>query len=198
MPTGYTGPIKDSIGFKDFVMLCARAMGACVMMRDEPITVKVPERFEPSKYSEERAKEAQQEIDEVKGMSDDVAEEKAKEDYDKRIGYIASVISERTDLLQKYTNMLRMVKVWQPPTEDHIGLKDFMIEQIESSIKFDCDTSYYLEKHPIWLSGRQWKEQRLAELYRNLDSYLVENIKEINRTEARNIWLKQLRESLPG
>lgn len=36
MPTGYTADIKDGIDFKTYAMNCARAFGACVMLRDEP------------------------------------------------------------------------------------------------------------------------------------------------------------------
>jgi hypothetical protein len=43
MPTGYTAAIGEGIEFDKFVMQCARAMGACVMMRDEPIGPKLRE-----------------------------------------------------------------------------------------------------------------------------------------------------------
>jgi len=39
MPTGYTNCIKDGVTFEQFVWKCARAMGALVMMRDEPSNV---------------------------------------------------------------------------------------------------------------------------------------------------------------
>ena len=34
MPTGYTYKIGEGASFKEFVMACARAFGACVEMRD--------------------------------------------------------------------------------------------------------------------------------------------------------------------
>ena len=36
MPTGYTADIKDGISFQTYALNCARAFGACVMLRDEP------------------------------------------------------------------------------------------------------------------------------------------------------------------
>lgn len=49
MPTGYTADIKDGIDFKTYAMNCARAFGACVMLRDEPGGgERIPDAFEPS------------------------------------------------------------------------------------------------------------------------------------------------------
>jgi len=57
MPTGYTNCIKDGVTFEQFVWKCARAMGALVMMRDEPSNAPIPVKFEPSNYyAEEVAK----------------------------------------------------------------------------------------------------------------------------------------------
>ena len=44
MPTGYTsgvatGEIKD---FKTYALQCARAFGACIMLRDEPMSDEIP------------------------------------------------------------------------------------------------------------------------------------------------------------
>ncbi len=50
MPTGYTDAVKDGITFDQFVLGCARGMGALVMMRDEPSGTPIPERFEPSRF----------------------------------------------------------------------------------------------------------------------------------------------------
>ena len=53
MPTGYTagvatGEIKD---FKTYALQCARAFGACIMLRDEPMSDEIPE-FKPSDHYE--------------------------------------------------------------------------------------------------------------------------------------------------
>jgi len=41
MPSGFTSDIYDGkkITFKDFTLKCARAFGACIHLRDDPITV---------------------------------------------------------------------------------------------------------------------------------------------------------------
>ncbi len=48
MPTGYTHLIEEGCNLEEFVWACARAFGACVMMRDDSVDKPVPEKFEPS------------------------------------------------------------------------------------------------------------------------------------------------------
>ena len=50
MPTEYTDAIADGISFNDFMMKCARGMGALIMMSDEPSDAPILEQFEPSDY----------------------------------------------------------------------------------------------------------------------------------------------------
>jgi hypothetical protein len=71
MPTGYTeGVSKGEItDFKVYALRCARAFGACVMLRDEPVTDEIPE-FEPSDYHQKRLKEAQTQLAEFNAMLD--------------------------------------------------------------------------------------------------------------------------------
>ena len=40
MPTGYTSKIADNISFRDFVLTCAGAFGACVEQRDNDMNEK--------------------------------------------------------------------------------------------------------------------------------------------------------------
>ena len=50
MPTGYTCYIEDGdikTG-KDFLMLCTRAFGIALDVRDEPLSVPTPTKFYPS------------------------------------------------------------------------------------------------------------------------------------------------------
>jgi len=49
MPTGYTCQVQDGMitEFKEFALLCARNFGACITLRDEPLSPDIPE-FEVS------------------------------------------------------------------------------------------------------------------------------------------------------
>ena len=43
-------------------------------------------------------------------------------------------------------DILKDVQKWHPPTTEHKGIKDFMIDQIEKTIDSDCETKYHYEE----------------------------------------------------
>lgn len=197
MATGYTAEIEKGITFEKFVMQCARAFGACVMMRDDPMDAEIPEVFESSKFHIEHIEEVQETIKDLESMYLSVANDKAVEEYRQEVIRHQERISEKNALREKYNAMLSKVKAWQPPTPDHQGLKDFMIQQIESSIDFDCDTEWYIKNYsPVLLTGEQWLTDKIAKALKDLDYHTKENQKEIERAEGRTAWIKALRDSL--
>lgn len=196
MPTGYTAAIADDITFDAFVMSCARAMGALVMMRDEPMDAPIPERFEPSDYHTKKIAEATATIDRLAGMTDAEAEQAARDAYEAAISAQAAAIHRNDTLREKYRAMLAKVEAWKAPSADHEGFKTFMVEQITGSIDFDCDNRYYREQKHTKLTGAEWRAQEEAKARKDIAYHEAENAKEIERTEARNTWLRQLRESL--
>lgn len=194
MPTGYTAAIKDGITFEQFVMRCSRAMGAMIMMRDDPMDAPIPERFEPSDYHAKAIKRAQEDLCWLRQMPDTEAEREAENDFLEELARHEQRIAEANDLRKKYHDMREKVLAWVPPSADHENFKAFMHKQITESIDFDCDTS--CDKRPEKLSASCWKAIRIAKAERDLAYHTEENAKEIERTESRNTWLRLLRESL--
>jgi len=90
--------------------------------------------------------------------------------------------------------MLAKVNAWKPPSADHKGLKDFMAQQIQESIKFDCD--YDLSNITGPSSWEDWMTDKKADNKRDIFYHEAEQEKEIERTNSRNRWIRQLRESL--
>lgn len=197
MPTGYTNCIKDDISLRDFILRCSRAMGALIMMRDDPADAPIPESFEPSKYHTEKLVGLEKELAELKSMDDAQLNACAEDEYNNAVSDNEKYLREKISLKERYNKMLSAVNSWEPPTQEHFGLKSFMQEQIKGSIDFDCDTSYYDNKSITKLTGQQWKESRLKTLLKDIAYHTHENGKEVSRTESRNLWIKQLRESLP-
>lgn len=196
MPTGYTDAIADDITFNDFAMRCARAMGALVMMRDEPSSAPIPERFEPSDYHAKKIAEATATLDRLADMTEVEMEQSASDAYEAAVAAQAAAIHRNATLREKYNAMLAKVEAWQSPSADHDGLKKFMVEQITMSIDFDCDNRYYRDQKPTKLTGAEWRAQEEAKARKDIAYHKTENAEEIERTEARNTWLRQLRESL--
>jgi len=196
MPTGYTACIGDGVSFEEFVLGCARAFGACVTMRDDPSDKPIPDRFEPSDYYSKGIVRANDRIEELKKMSTAEAEAGARAEYEKELQDKEEGIRRDNELRSKYAAMLSKVEAWRPPTTDHKELKKFMIDQIEGSIDFDCGGDYWVKKSPVLLSAQRWLEKELTKAMKDLAYYTKENIKENERVEGRNAWVKALRDSL--
>lgn len=198
MPTGYTADIEKGITFKQFIMSCSRAFGALVTMRDDPHNAEIPERFEPSNYHKIETEKAEKELCKLQKMSIKTANTNAIAEYKQQVIYLKERITEIDILKSKYQAMLLKVKEWQPPSPDHIDLKKFMIEQIEDSIKFDCNTDYYYKEADklITLTPSEWKNKKIAQCLKDIEYHKKIYAEEVERVENRNLWLKQLRESL--
>lgn len=79
MPTGYTADVASGkiTSLRDFALICARGMGALVMMRDEPFDAPIPERFEPSVFYKKHLDEAKQELAALRAMTAEDADNAA-------------------------------------------------------------------------------------------------------------------------
>ena len=198
MPTGYTSPIEKGISLRNFILICARGMGACIMQRDDAMDVP-PQKCEPSDYHLKAIAVAEKSLSDVKSLTDDIAEIKAKEEYKNEIESIEASIRKNNELKRKYEEMLSAVKSWVPPTSEHQGLKDFMVSQITESISFDCGGSYYREQLDKLtpLTGQEWKEKERKKAIRDINYHQCENIKEVSRCNEQGEWIEQLYKSLP-
>jgi hypothetical protein len=92
--------------------------------------------------------------------------------------------------------MLANVNEWEPPTSEHARLKEFMREQLESSIKWDCGDGTIAYPKPVDKTPAEWRAERLASLASDIAYHEREWRKEVERTESRNEWIKSLRDSL--
>lgn len=192
MSTGYTAHIKDGIEFNEFVWNCARAFGALIMMLDEPDSAPIPE-FKPSDYHEKALKEAVSALARYKEMSIASADKAALEEYEASCKQHKQWNRESSELEDKYRSMLAKVFEWRPPTKDHEGMKKFMAEQIQESIKFDCHT----REMPEAMRGKEWLELQIETAKRSIDYHTKKHAEEVKRTNDRNEWVKALNASVP-
>jgi hypothetical protein len=194
MPTGYTADIAKGITFEQYALACARAFGALILMRDDPSDAPIPERFEPSDYSVKALAEAKAELTHLDAMSVTETAAAADAEYAAETERCSQRRAEYTELRNKYNAMLAQVVQWEPPTPDHVKYKEFMVEQIRSSIDGDCNEKYITE--PALLTGQQWLMRKITEARRSVAYHEKSHAEEIERTDNRNAWIKALRDSL--
>jgi hypothetical protein len=183
MPTVYTMDIEKGIAFRQYALSCAD-------IRDEPI----PKEFLPSSYHKDEIERDTAELDKISRMGGRRATAEAAAEYELRINAIDSYMRKTTELRSKYYDMLKEVEEWIPPTPEHAKYKQFMKDQITQSIKFDCS---YTPEYPKRIGGAEWKKNRIKQLENSIKYSTEENAKEIELTTARNLWIKQLLDSLP-
>jgi len=196
MPTGYTAAIADGISFEDYMLRCARAFGATIEMRDDPLDKPIPDEFAPNPYHLNQKKEAESHLQTLLLMGREEAQRHADEEYENAIKEHRRIIREYNELRIKYETVLEKARAWQPPTPDHVELKKFAIQQIEDSLQRDCNTKIWEEHPPLRKSGEQWRTEKIASYARDMDYHTEGWEKEQRRAKERSQWVRDLRESL--
>ena len=197
MPTGYTADIQNDISFEEYALGCARAFGACIEQRDDNAGDD-PLRDMQLSYYKEKLPKALAFLGYLQSLDDAQQEEFGNEERNNEIARIRGKLDEAEALKVKYEQMLDKVKGWEPPTPNHVNLKDFMIKQIVESIVFDCDTSYYTKalQSAVTKTPLDFYQQAIKDA--EWDCEHIEN--ELNntkyRTEAANAWIIDLYKSL--
>jgi hypothetical protein len=195
MPTGYTANIKDGITFKQYAMTCARAFGACVELRDDPLADEIPV-FTVGDYYPNALANAKQQLALYISYTDEEAEQGAQLDYDAELANIKRAIDEANDLEKKYNAMLVEARNWVAPTPAHAELKSFMMQQLLDSIRFDCGSYYYKDKVVTKLTGPVWRAHKITVEAKRITDYTESLEKEQARVIKNNEWVNALKESL--
>lgn len=199
MPTGYTADITDKTTLAEFTLRCARNFGALILMRDDPMDAPIP-KFQPSEYHVKALEDAQSRLAAAKEMTaEQAAEQVPKYNTDARTNRERQR-TERDTLRGNYRRMIAMVEGWQPPTADHVNLKKFMLQQLKESIEWDCpdDGGEFSERCYPNFSGTlsDWIAKAQSSAAHDVEYHAKELAEEVERTNQRNRWVKQLRDSL--
>ena len=197
MPTGYTAGIEDGdiTSGKEFLMLCARNFGACVEMRDEPLSVPIPLEFTPSPYYKDRIKAAEDNLESLLSITLEEAQEILDKEYQDIQKRGLDAIELRKDIRKKYNAVRDEVNLWEPPTPEHIELKKFALRQID--ISCDDNWSFYeKEMQTPKENVQEWLQAKIESEQKSLVRYKKDWQEEVARTESKNKWLSDLRESL--
>ncbi len=195
MPTGYTAELMEKgITFRTFALQCARAFGACIAQRDDPMDA-LPQKQEPNDYNTKALKKARASLAKLKAMSAREAQEHGaalrKKTVDGAREYLAKSAAEN----ERLRSMEREVSRWTPPTDDHKGLRDFMLEQIR--ISKNGDFAQKSLAAAIAKSAEEYFAEEVASASRDITYHTEECAKEAARTKSRNDWIEQLYASLP-
>lgn len=195
MPTGYTADVQSGkiTDFPAFALLCARAFGATVMMRDDPLSSPIPDEFKPSQHHAEWARDMRAKLDALLAMTPEEIATARDAAEANRATSLAEAEERCAQELARYEAMLSAVNAWVPPTPEHVGLKEFMVEQLNNSIRFDCGpVTYNSEPLP---PPPEWHGIQIKNAADNLARYIKAQRDEEERVADRNAWVRALRQS---
>ena len=196
MPTGYTCKIEEGISFKEFVLECAKAF--VIECRDSNVLpVEIPE--DENNYYAEQIASAMKRLTAVKKMSYARCEKAALKEFNKFVAEARKSIDDNIELEKKYIAMREQVEKFVPPTPTHVNLKNFMLQQINDSIKWDCGGDYYVDRLKELvkpLTGAEWKREQIESCKHDIEYNQEYYAEQENRRTATNNWLKSLRNSI--
>ncbi|MBL5975354.1 MAG: hypothetical protein D3X82_16800 [Candidatus Leucobacter sulfamidivorax] len=196
MPSGYTHDLYEGkpVSFRDFTLNCARAMGAGIHQRDDG-SGEISERTVQDYYPESVGK-AESAVQAALARSDGEWETLQDQEISDAEMFRAEYIADRDRISATYLAMLAEVEAWEPPTTEHVGLKDFMRKQLEESLQFDCGGSYVPEV-PERLPVSVYRGRQIKKATDDLTYHQQQLWAEQERVKSQNEWVRALRDSLP-
>jgi hypothetical protein len=198
MPTGYTAYIENGeiTKGKDFLLKCARAFGACIDMKEDSLNIDIPVKFEPSTYHKEQLEKAYVDLEKYKTMTIEEAQKIIDDEYEKNQKYYAEAITKNKETNDRYIKVRDEVSKWTPPTSEHHNLKKFALEQIDMSMEYDMKDYYQKELDKSKKTPEEYIASMIECIANNINYHLKNWNEEVNRTEKRNKWIDDLRESM--
>ena len=198
MPTGYTAFIEDGeiTNAKDFILLCTRAFGVAMDIRDEPLSAPTPIEFKPDiKYHKEQLEKELAEMERLLNISDEDFHKEMVELRENAIKSATERLKSNQELDDKYKAILKDIEAWDPP-EECKELKEFAINQIEIS-RPDLEwQKKHIEKSMVEDPDDIVKKELLDNCKWSIDYHQKEIKDEIDRAEAKTKFMKDLIESL--
>ena len=195
MPSGYTSDIYDGkdTSFVNFAKRCSRAFGVRVTERENSLYAE----YEPRLIDDYKLKHLSKSIKDYNESLTRTPEQWQKL-YDEAMAHMdemdAEIASRGEELAGRYLPVLEKARAWEPPTEDHVEFKKFMIDQLEDSIRFD---GAGVKREPMerpsfdeWVRDSKKSSERMVSIYAKSMFDAVEN------AIKSNAWVEVLFDSL--
>lgn len=181
--------------FKEYATCCARYTGMTdELHQDELLDSEIPESFTAGTFHKEQALRYELELIAYVSMTPEMIESEIETLYNRAVAEREVRIAESLKHRKLYDAMKLEVESYVPPSEDHNGLKTFMLNEITERIEWDAKPFNY---RPIpKTTPEEWIEDRIEKTRKTLKYHREAQIREEANTIKRNEWLRLLRVSL--
>lgn len=197
MPTGYTYGVQEGkvTTLEDYAKTCARAFLWQSRDSNEQDLLKLISDEKTVEYYVKSLAEAEALLFKLDALDED-GWRKLYDDEHKELKAFEDGYNARKELERnRYTEMLEKVQAWTPPTVTHHDLKKFMVEQLESSIKFDCsDTNWVSSATPF----DAWRKQKHNTAATDVIKRRADLDRQVSRQTDFINWVNDLLDSVKG
>jgi len=201
MPTGYTAGILDGTikDFKQFAKGCSRAF--MISMRDEPNDAEYKE-MKPTDFHLKKIKESEDKLKQFELFTGEEVIYYKKGELIKNREYHEKAKVEGNENDIKLNQFLERAKLYKPPTDAHKSIAEFMVEQLETTIDYDGNSTYHhdeLKKVASKIENLNEEEVRSemkVEATKNIAYHTKEHAKELQRCKDNNKWYSDFMESI--
>lgn len=197
--TGYVhNMVEKKQSFADFAMSCARAFGALVTMREESMDAPIPTAFVPSDYHVKERDKAIVKLAKLKTMTNKERIAFGEAEKKKSVADYRNAMNRAKKENEPLLAMLDKVSQWKPPSTEHVHLKEFMEEQLRTSLSQDNADSFFAKEllRAETKAAVDFYSEAVSEAERSVAYHKKELAAEEKRCADRTEWVNQLRESL--
>ena len=193
MPTGYTAGIIDGTtkDFKEYAKHCERAF--TIHLRDEPFHSEYKPRT-PSDHHTKAITKAKETLKEIEVLEYTTIVERERLRLLDSLKYHKEGIEKNKQTKAKLDKFLLEAKAFKAPTEKHKGIAEFMVTQIEETIKFDCNNTYHkdelerVEKQLLNIDADNVRGDLKTQATKDLAYHTKEHEAELKRCRESNKW----------
>lgn len=164
-----------------------RSFDITTHQRDDALDAPLKAR-EASAYHPKTLATAKEHIAKVDAMSTEECAQAAQAEYEAVKKRLEESIEKTQQQRASLETALEQAHAFIPPTNKHKNLKNVMVQELEDTIRFDCDASHLKEQLANLkpLSGEEWHAEQMKAI----------NFERCNRLNRSNIWVQQAIEAI--
>jgi hypothetical protein len=200
MPTGYTAKIIEGeiTDFKDFAKLCIRNFGATIHMRDDSLDSDYTPDEVPNFYLK-NIESSEKKLELIEKKSDEEIINDLNKDILNDIKYYEEKIAKMKIVCKRLNDMYKKALNFKLLSDDYLNYKLFLIDQLKTTIEYDCDIEYY-EKHLKELNERYKskkdpniiRDEIITELRKDIKYYKNTYNEQKTRVKKANDWVQKI------
>lgn len=175
----------------EFIVGWAKLRGGLGHMRDEPLDAPI-RTLAMSPYRESALKRAKKNLEEYKNMTLEEAEALVEEGYQKDIAHKKAMDEQRELQKQKFIALMEQVNKWEPPTLQHLTIKEDALSDLKSAIK-DCECSPYT---PEKMDAQEYINGWIENCEKEVAYHEKTLAEEKQAVEEKNKWITALLDSV--